>query len=188
MTWGQNFTQDAQRMNEQVCQIWRRCAPPFFCYLRKTDGGCVRGLNKVCPIAICFGCRHIESVACVSWLRHGARFCVLFLSFSISLPSPSASPLSPSPSPSFAPSSSPLLHLPRGSVRPSLVTQGVSCRRHSNLFRRTSGTCRVLSQTCRRRPDVFSLGRQPLVHSAGNLSAPRTAPLGPRCPPAFVVV
>ena len=34
-----NFTQDAQRMNEQLCQIWRRCAPPFFCYLRKTDGG-----------------------------------------------------------------------------------------------------------------------------------------------------
>ena len=26
-------------MNEQLCQIWRRCAPPFFCYLRKTDGG-----------------------------------------------------------------------------------------------------------------------------------------------------
>ena len=26
-------------MTEQLCQIWRRCAPPFFCYLRKTDGG-----------------------------------------------------------------------------------------------------------------------------------------------------
>ena len=33
------FTQDAQRINEQLCQIWRRCAPPFFCYPRKTDGG-----------------------------------------------------------------------------------------------------------------------------------------------------
>ena len=33
------LTQDARRMTEQLCQIWRRCAPPFFCYLRKTDGG-----------------------------------------------------------------------------------------------------------------------------------------------------
>ena len=24
---------------EQVCQIWRRCAPPFLSYLRKTGGG-----------------------------------------------------------------------------------------------------------------------------------------------------
>ena len=39
MTWGQNFTQHPERRNEQVCQIWRRCAPPFFCYLRKTEGG-----------------------------------------------------------------------------------------------------------------------------------------------------
>ena len=39
MTWGQNFYTISQRMNEQLCQIWRRCAPPFFCYLRKTDGG-----------------------------------------------------------------------------------------------------------------------------------------------------
>ena len=40
-------------MNEQLCQIWRPCAPPFFCYLRKTDRGghicappAVRGLTR----------------------------------------------------------------------------------------------------------------------------------------------
>ena len=40
-------TQDAQMMNEQLCQICRRCAPPFFCYPRKTDGGA-----HMCPPAV----------------------------------------------------------------------------------------------------------------------------------------
>ena len=40
MTW-QNFflPKDAQRLPHKLCQIWRRCAPPFFGHLRKTLGG-----------------------------------------------------------------------------------------------------------------------------------------------------
>ena len=29
----------AKKMPDKVCQVWRRCAPPFFCYPRKTWGG-----------------------------------------------------------------------------------------------------------------------------------------------------
>ena len=33
------FTQDAQRLNNQLCQIWRRCAPPFFLLSAKNRWG-----------------------------------------------------------------------------------------------------------------------------------------------------
>ena len=55
------FTKDAQRLNEQLCQIWRRCAPPFFCYLRKTDGGgahmCPPGRARVRNIFMAVSCQ-----------------------------------------------------------------------------------------------------------------------------------
>ena len=39
MTWGQNVYTRCAKDDWTAIQIWRRCAPPFFCYLRKTDRG-----------------------------------------------------------------------------------------------------------------------------------------------------